>query len=72
MQIRHGRVTQIALTLPQRAPAALAQLTDHLEGQRYHPDVVARAVQAAGLGQGMAAVSAQVVDWLCSPYRWWQ
>jgi lipoate-protein ligase A len=72
MEIRHGRVTRIALTLPQGAPAVLAQVADYLEGRRYHPDVVARAVQAAGLVQGMAAVSAQVADWLCSPYRWWQ
>jgi hypothetical protein len=72
MQIRQGRVTRIALTLPQGAPAVLAQVAAHLEGRRYHPDVVARAVQAVGLAQGMAAVAGPVADWLCSPNRWWQ
>jgi lipoate-protein ligase A len=72
MQIRQGRVARIALTLPQGAPAVLAQVADHLEGRRYHPDDVARAVRAVGLGQGMAEISGQVADWLCSPCRWWQ
>jgi hypothetical protein len=70
MQIRQGRVTRIALTLPQGAPAVLVQLAAHLEGRRYHPDVVARAVQALGLAPGMA-VAGPVADWLCSPNRWW-
>jgi lipoate-protein ligase A len=72
MQIRHGRVARIALTLPQGAPAVLSQVAAHLEGRRYHPGVVARAVQAVGLAQGMSEISAPVADWLCSPDRWWQ
>jgi hypothetical protein len=72
VKIRHGRVTRIALTLPQGAPAVLGQLAEHLEGRRYHPDVAARAVQAVGMAQGMAAVAGQVADWLCSPHCWWQ
>ena len=72
MEIRRGLVTRIALTLPQGAPAVLAQLADHLEGRRYHPDVVARAVQAVGFDRETSGASSSVAGWLCSPSRWWQ
>lgn len=66
IRIRRGIVTQLDLTAPEGAPSALAQLAADLKGCRYHPEEVAEAVQAVGLGPKRSAMSCPVADWLCA------
>jgi lipoate---protein ligase len=72
IRIRRGIVTQLDVTAPNAAPSALVKLAVNLKGCRYHPEDVAKAVQAVGLGQRVSAVSRQVAGWLCASSCWWR
>jgi len=72
LRIRRGIVTQLDVTAPVAAPPALAMLAASLKGCRYHPDDVAEAVQAVGLGPEVAGMSCPVADWLCASFYWWR
>lgn len=72
IRIRRGIVTQLDVTAPDAAPPALAQLADNLKGCRYHPEDVAEAVQAVGLGPKGPVRLCPVADWLCASSCWWR
>ena len=71
IQVQHGHMTHVAMALPADAPPGVARWAVRLEGERYHPRIVAQSICAAGSDRDLPASRHALAEWICPEWFWW-
>ena len=71
IQVQRGHMIRVAMALPAAAPPGVARWAVRLEGERYHPRVVAQSACAAANDLELPASRHALAEWICPEGFWW-